>query len=269
MTNNHSKNFPSYLKFDHRDDINIFINFDLLTDAVFKILVHELGFVIPGVLIYDDKKGGLRLVKYRIPSAVVALVSKVLKKEISETVFPLDEKENIMVRAYCSQKPFVDSSVKKMTVPHITSSLVNQIDRLLNVKMVVAFPIIVDGKSRGVFVFGSRTQSDISEMEREFLTNFSEQVGRYLQSAWLFKGAIDDIEILKGQKDKLQKLVNIKRDFLKEVSSLLLGLSDEFDLSEDAKNNITDCVKYLKSLFLLSTPFVEKEDKYSEDHDNK
>ena len=240
-------------------------DFDLLADGVFKILSENLGFVIPGVLVYDEKEDGLRLVRHTIPASVVRIVNAVLSKDISRTVFSLSEKENIMVRAYLTQEFFTDSTVRKMTLPYITSGVVEQIDKFLNVKMVAAFPMVVAGKSQGVFVFGSRTKSNISQREKEFLTNFSAHVGQYLQTAWLLKQAVEARDSLESHKKDLEKLIKVKQEFLLDVSTLLSGLTSEFGLKEEKREDIKDTLKYLKSLFLLSTSLINKENKSERD----
>jgi len=233
-------------------DPEALIDFDLLVDGVFKILKKQLGFTLPSIGMYHEDQKGIRLVKLDVPEGIRKIIKKMTGKELEEHVFYISDKENLMVRSFLEQEIIVVDSVVDLGYPFIARSVGKLVDKFSHITMAVVTPLIAQGKSVGVFAFATSGKTNLSNVEKDFLSNLCNQIATYLKTSWLLKRAVEDKELAVTHNKDLEKLLKLKQEFLLDVSTLLSGLTSEFGLQEEKREDIKDTLKYLKSLFLLS-----------------
>jgi len=246
-------------------DAEALSDFDLLAEGVFKILSDNLGFVLHSVGMYDPGSDGIRIINDTNHPRVNKILYKFSQKNLDNFVFPLAERDNLIVRSYLEQKMFVRDSVLELAYPVIASPAAKLINKFLNLSMVVVLPLVVKGKSVGVFGFGSRDKKELSLLEKDFLVNLSNRMAPYFKSAWFIRGVLEKNESLIKYKSDLEEFIKVKQDFLHDISDLLSSLTSEFGIKEDTRHDIQDALKYLKSLFLVSHSISKR---YEEDEGN-
>ena len=234
-------------------------DFDLLAEGVFKILSENLGFVLHAVVMFDKESDGLRVINNTNHPTVEMILKKFLNKNIDELVFPLSENKNLLVKTYLEQKIVETDSVFYMAYPSIKRHVSNIIDKFIDVDLIVIVPLVVSGGSVGAIGLGLRGQNSFSSLEREFLLDLSNKMAPYFKSTWVLKKALEKNELLRKHKKDLEELVKIKQDFLLDVSDLLSGLTSEFGIQEEKREDIKDALRYLKSLFLLSESVAKRD----------
>jgi len=233
-------------------DPEALVDFDLLADGVFKILKKQLGFTIPSIGMYHEDQKGIRLVKLDVPEGIRKIIKNMTGKELEEHVFYISAKENLMDRSFLEQEIIVEDSVVDLGYPFVARSVGKLVDKFSHITMAVVTPLIAQGKSVGVFAFATSGKTYLSNEEKDFLTTLCNQIATYLKSSWQLKRAVEDKELAVSHNKDLEKLLNLKQEFLLDVSTLLSGLTSEFGLQEEKREDIKDTLKYLKSLFLLS-----------------
>lgn len=226
-------------------------DFDVLSERILDIISEQLGFVVPSVIMYDKHVCGFRVVNYRIPGGIEMVVERAIGKSISDIVFPLEAKNNLFVRAYTSRSIQIAYSVADMVIPVLPTKHVRIFDKLLNVRMMAVVPIIVDNACLGVFGFGSRNKSDLTDIEKHFLRNLSQQIGHYLKHAWIIKMLIEQNRYASEKNERLQSVLKLNQESIKSLYGVLDKVSRELELSSEDISEIEEHLRYLRSLSLL------------------
>lgn len=229
-----------------------FNDFDFLGDKLLDIVSKNLGFSVPSILMFDEHANGLRITKYRSPLSIDKVVELAIGRTISDLVFPISCKRNIFVDAFVTKNIRVTSTVRDMVVPFFENKFVAIFDRLLDVKMMAVVPIVVDAKSVGVLVFGSKTKHEISIVEIKFLDVLSKQLGHYLKHAWILHSLTKKNEIIVNENARLNQLLALNKNAIRDVSELLTGLLEPLEIPDVQKNIIQSHIEYLQSIYLIS-----------------
>lgn len=226
-------------------------NFNILSEKILDIITEQLGFIAPSVIMYDKSVQGLRVINYRIPGGIETVVRGTIGRKISDLVFPLTAKENLFVRAYLNRSIYLADSVREMAAPLLHPRAVQVIDKLLAAKMVAVVPIVVDNICIGVFGFGSRVRNDLTAVEKFFFQNLSQQIGHYLKHAWIVRMLIEKSNHQLTQNERLNKILTINRDSIKNLYAELATASDRLEISPESSTRIKEHLSYLQSLCLL------------------
>jgi hypothetical protein len=227
-------------------------NFDALSEKILDIITNELGFIVPSVIMYDKSLQGLRIINYRLPGGIETVVNKALGRNITDIVFPLSAKKNLFVRTYLSKTIHLTDSVRDMVVPVLHPRNIKIFDKLLGAKMMAVVPILVDNSCIGVFGFGSKSHINLSDLEKYFLQNLSQQIGHYLKHAWIIKMLLEKTNSEVIQNERLQRVLAMNQESIESLYKVLAEISNRLALPAADIQKIQSQLDYLRSLSLLS-----------------
>jgi len=209
----------------------------------------------------DEHKEVLRIVKHATHPRVDFVLKSMVGKGVRGFEFFLKDNENLLVRSHLQKQIFVRDSISEIAFPYIKNLKVIQvIDKIIDLKMIAVVPIIVNEKCLGVLLFGARDKSSLTQTEEFFLSKLSEQIGVYLQQAWLIKLLKDDNETLRKRNHDLSQIVKIKRSFLYSLAQLMKEIPDKMKENNSIQKRIENHLKYLQSLLMVSQGYVDQTD---------
>lgn len=186
-----------------------------IVDSVLLELGYlELGYSIVVLALKDEEKEILERISIsQTDKAKKALqITPVPFKDIK---IPLDCVDNYCIRALNENKPLIVNDWKDLLLPSYTTEDAQHVQKILDIKSSIVYPVNYQGKTVGVLIFSmQKNESEMSEEERDLISSFTDVVGLAVQNARLYSALESSSQKLKQLNSKLKALDKQKDEFI-------------------------------------------------------
>jgi len=191
---------------------------DTVVQEIVNIVPQELHYVGAIISLIDEKAGGLR----RTAISRTPEIEEILKKvptPFNQQVIPWSATENIMVAAVKQNTSLVTYHLSDLSYPALSREVGDSIQKRLNVKANVVYPISGSSGILGAIFFStSKTEKEIFPFEREIMQGFAQEVGIAIENAILYRELQKKTGELANANEKLKQLDKLKDDFVSVAS---------------------------------------------------
>lgn len=183
-----------------------------LSEKIVNVMLEELGYLKLGYVIIvlsliDSERKCLK----RISISQTEHAKEALKNSpipFQEIIFPLDDKDNLPVKALLDNQSYVTDDLSDMLYPAIGRDVVREVQRSLGIITSLVFPMYSQSTPLGTITYTlNKAGSEITDFERQILIGFTNAAGIAIDHAYLFKQ-------LNNANDKLKELDARKNEFL-------------------------------------------------------
>lgn len=191
---------------------------DTVVQEIVNIVPKELHYVGGIISLIDEEAGGLR----RTAISRTPEIEEILKEvpvPFNQQVVLWSATENIMIRAIKENKSFVTYHLADLSYPALPREVGESIQKRLNVKANVVYPIMGSSGILGTIFFStSKNENEIFPFEREIMQGFAQEVGIAIENAILYKKLQERTSQLSMANQKLKELDKLKDDFVSVAS---------------------------------------------------
>jgi len=197
------------------------LDFKKVMQTIADGISKELGF-IGGILSFINFEDNTISVGAISNTTKIQKVISMLPDDPSKFKVPLDDPINISVKAIKEKKLVYSDSFYDSVVPALPKPLAITIQKILDVKSVVAVPVYSEEKIIGAIDFVlKKTFDEITEVEEEMMKSLADQVGIVYRNLTLYNKIQKANEELKVANVRLKKLDEAKSEFLSIASHQL------------------------------------------------
>ena len=194
------------------------LDLEVLSQQIVETLSWELGYDVVCLNIFDKKKNNLVTIAWAhspVADKVAALVTGYEKQfEVS-----LRDYKHPLVKVFSSGVTYSSTHLHDVISPKVAPEIINQLEKMHDVKGVLAFPVYAKERVVGVLVVGFSVKPEqLSESERGLLGEFVKEVGIALDNAMLYEELKVANQKLKDTNQKLIELDQMKDEFISIVS---------------------------------------------------
>jgi len=222
---------------------DVLADFDRLFEEVFRIYSTELGFKTAYLFMHEQDRNCLKLARGK--STASSLVN------LTEIECPI-HRPSLLVQAFENKE-----IIKTESYEDLLGIKIKLNTESANSPMLI-LPVYVFNEGIGVFVLIAEDVNDFSEQEISFLSNFSQQIGLHIFTAWNLDQSIIQTRGLMRSKNEYEELIKIKKEYFEEMQKLLVKLLQEPSLNDETQMKLAESLMYLNSVMLLSDSTVEK-----------
>ena len=185
-----------------------------VTDAIAFILGFEIGVL---ALIDEKRKVLRRVAMSHTATGVKAQTS--LPFPYKQLEIPLDCEENLSIKAIISGSKQVTHDLYEVFVPVLDKNISAEIQKTVNVKTSLIYPVRARGKILGVMIVSiSRDENELSAYEKESIEELVNVLGIALDNALLYQDLKETSEQLKIANERLKQLDKLKDEFVSIAS---------------------------------------------------
>src|SRR3989344_391463 len=189
-----------------------------LCQAVVDVVNKELGYFYASVALIDEKTNLVRRVAVTT-NPQMAEVLKILPVAYREQTIPLTMKDNLIIKAINEKKSFHTNNMHDIQIGILTPETSRHIQVSLNLKSLFVYPIFVKNKVTGVMSYGTTIGKEkFSSFEFDIMEEFTKDVARVLENAWLYLNLRETSHELQRANEKLRQLDHLKDDFVSVAS---------------------------------------------------
>lgn len=199
------------------------LNFNEVVEKIVNGLLTELGYLDLGyriivLTLFDKDKNVLKRISLsQTDEARKALEASAVP--FHEIEIPLSAKDNLLIRAFTEQKPFVTEYWPEIFTPVLTpdEAITNQ--KAAGIKTSLIYPVMVKGSPIGVLIFSmNKANSEASDEEKNLIGGFTDIVGLAVENSRLYS-AVESTKVeLEEANNRLQELDKKKDEFVSLAS---------------------------------------------------
>lgn len=160
-----------------------------IVDAVPEAFGHDSGFVSGSIATVDQKRRRIRANATTITlhsARLSALLGRPLEQIWNSFVPP----QNLQHEVVLSGEPRDGDHLAQFIAPTVPTEVADAIERLLGLRGVVAQPIVGQGRTLGVFLFGmAKAVGEVTTAERALMADFATTAGIALENVRLYAAA--------------------------------------------------------------------------------
>jgi signal transduction histidine kinase len=185
-----------------------------LTDAI----AFELGFEAGVLSLIDDKTATLKRVAVSHTRAGLIGI-KMLPVPYKAIGIPLEDQQNILIKAIRERKPQITKRMFDLFVPSLPPETVDNLQRLMNIRTSFVYPIFSKNRVIGTMIFSiAGDENQISAYQRDAVSKIIEVVGLVIDRIYLYEELAETSESLSVANVKLTQLDKLKDDFVSIAS---------------------------------------------------
>ena len=189
-----------------------------VTQLIADTIVRELNFAAAIITLVDKKANVLRPVAMtKSPQMLEGL--KLVGKPLEEAVIPLDDANNLTIRAIRDVEQKVTDNILDILTPLVNQETADSIKRITKVKTIIIYPLVLGDRALGVLSLGlSKNVDDLSRMEKETLSELIGMVAITIDHAKLLENIQKTNSKLQVANQKLELLDKLKNEFVSLAS---------------------------------------------------
>ncbi|MBI2008164.1 GAF domain-containing sensor histidine kinase [Candidatus Amesbacteria bacterium] len=174
-------------------------------------IVKELNFSAALISLVDSNRNVL-FTSAITKSASIDQAINLFGVPLSEITIPLDYANNLLVTAINTRERQISGNILDILIPRATQELSDEIEKLINVKTLIVYPLFLDNKILGTLTVGiPKKVDDLSRAENETLNELINVVSLAIDRAQLH-------ESLRQANVRLQQLDKAKDEFVSLAS---------------------------------------------------
>lgn len=194
-------------------DFNVVIQ-EIVDSVLLELGYLKLGYEIVVLSLIDEKRQVLQRISIsHTQKAQQALLETPVP--FHEITIPLNYKRNLLIKALRDKAPQSTTNWSDILMPSFTKDQSAQIQKILNIKSSLVYPVLSRNKAIGTLIFSmSKSDSKVSIDERDLIRSFSDIVGLAVQNSSLYSQVDQaNLRLKKANKD-LRHLDKLKDEFV-------------------------------------------------------
>ncbi len=182
-----------------------------IAQDVVNITAAEAGYKGVGILVKDREKNILNLIAVSQTKELVE-IEKSLNLKLLDSQLSLDTTQNMMVKAFTDKQVQLSHDMYDILGPSISVGQSQQIQQMLSIQTVIAYPLIVRGISIGVLIMTlDINENNANKYDHDLRERLPQIIGVAMDNALLYQ------EIQQAN-EKLKALDKLKDEFVSLAS---------------------------------------------------
>jgi signal transduction histidine kinase len=174
-------------------------------DLILNKLVDLMGLRLPSIYLKDSEQGMIYLNGFIFPKTFVKMAEKLLKQDVYKIGYSLDDDKNILVKAVKTREIQITSDMVDFVYPLLNKSFAHSMQGILNLKTMLAIPLIVRDDAIGVLAVASKHEL-LDDDQLRLIRIFANQISIAVYNARLFEQTQRQIKELNAKTQDLQAL---------------------------------------------------------------
>lgn len=222
----------------------------LISGLPLETSLTEIAHVIPGVLgvslvailVWDENKKQLRLLKTSIPRIAEVFVEKATGSKINEIIYPTSDPANIFTKAIETKTIQSITKVEDSLVPLMSENSAARLVRIIRseIASLVVVPMTVNNRVLGILALGWK-EAEISNSDYGVLTTFSNQAAIAVYNASLYEKIQQQLLDLEDR--------NVQHEAISKFTNRIISVLDIAELPQVALNTISEILGYITTAY--------------------
>ena len=189
-----------------------------IAQRIVDTVAKELNFNAVLINVVDYQEKVLRpLAITQSPDILQAI--ELMGKSFSELIVALDDTSNLIIDAIKDKERKITGNILDILVPYAVQEVADEIDKIIKVKTLIVYPLILGEKAIGALTIGlGKRVDDLSRAEKETLEELIDVVTIALDRAQLHQKLSQINTELQSANEKLQELDKLKDEFVSLAS---------------------------------------------------
>jgi signal transduction histidine kinase len=195
------------------------LEIDSILELITKRLVSVLGVSFATVWIWDEDSESIYLKSVNAPKVAISFAEKILGYPISSLKFSKSndkDRENFFLKCLLKGETLETTNFSNVATPFLTEPQSKVMQRLLGMKRAFNIPLVIRGKTVGVF--GLIWKNDIvTEDDRLMIDTFANQIINAIYNSQLFQEITKQVTELTFKNRDLTSLYNLASNISKSL----------------------------------------------------
>ncbi|GIW61808.1 MAG: hypothetical protein KatS3mg089_0660 [Patescibacteria group bacterium] len=194
------------------------LNFEAVAQKIADYIPSELKFATGVLAIYDkDRKVLRRIAASHTEEAEKAI--QALRVPFTQIEISINDPNNLMARSLREKKHYTTTQVYDVLCPVLSAEEAFKIQSIMKTRTTLIYPLYMENEPIGVFVASTpKKESEITSYEYTIFQMFVDGSSIALQHALLYRNLTSATKQLKEANDQLQKLDQLKDEFVSLAS---------------------------------------------------
>lgn len=190
-----------------------------LYQGIVDVIHQELGFTFAILALIDRPNQVIRRVAISLDPDSAQTLHEILPVKFKQQIVPFSNTGNLFAQVMIKKTPLHTKNLSDIQVGVLPQEVSQKIQRLWRLKSIFLYPVIIRGEIVGILEYSNTKEKErLSSVEWLIMEEFTSEVARALDNAFLYENIKQTTEELKAANERLKKVDQLKDDFVSLAS---------------------------------------------------
>jgi signal transduction histidine kinase len=191
----------------------------LLCQKIVDVINQELGYTFAVIALVDYEEKTINRVAISLDPSRHEQLAKLTSVPFHQQVVYFSDKRNLFNKVVSEGKVHYTDNLYDIQIGVLPEEDSRSIQREFELKTIIAHPLVIREKVVGILEYASTVKKEnITELEQSIMTQFTAEVSRALDNAFLYQDLKATSEMLTRANERLKELDALKDDFVSIAS---------------------------------------------------